>query len=93
MNFKLWCRYEPIMIKVVVKTSSPQNIVLKVSDPSQANTFFTDRTKVVDGTQDLFVRMPLSPNTALLSIYNQKNSNQPKGQYTSFEIVKIEKEE
>lgn len=93
MNFKLWCRYEPIMIKVVVKTSSPQNIVLKVSDPTQANTFFTDRTKVIDGTQDLFVRMPLSPNTALLSIYNEKNGNQPKGQDTSFEVVKIEKED
>lgn len=93
MNFKLWCRYEPIMIKVVVKTSSPQNIVLKVSDPSQANTFFMNRTKVVNGTEDLFVRMPLSPNTALLSVYNEKNGNLPKGQDSSFDVVKIEKED
>ena len=81
------------MIKVVVKTSSPQNIVLKVSDPSQANTFFTDRTKIVDGTQELYVRMPLAPNTALLSIYNEKNGNKPKGQDTSFDVVKIERED
>jgi hypothetical protein len=81
------------MIKVVVKTSSPQNIVLKVSDPSQANTFFTDRTKMVDGTQELYVRMPLAPNTALLSVYNEKNGNKPKGQDTSFDVVKIERED
>jgi len=81
------------MIKIVVRTSSPQNIVLKVSDPTQANTYFTDRTKIVDGTQELFVRMPLSPNSALLSIYNEKNGNKPKGEDTSFEVVKIEKEE
>lgn len=93
MNFKMWLRYEPVMIKVVVRTTSPQKIVLKVSDSSQANTYFTDRTKTVNGDQELFVRMPLSPNTAILSIYNEKNGNQPKGQDNSFEVVKIEKED
>jgi hypothetical protein len=93
MNYKMWLRYEPVMIKIVVKTSSPQKIVLKVSDSSQGNTLFTDRTKMVDGEQELFVRMPLAPNTAILSIYNEKNGNQPKGQDTSFDVVKIEKEE
>ena len=81
------------MIKIVVKTDSPQTIVLKVFDPSQANTFFTDRTKEVNGTQELFVRMPLSPNTAVLSIYNKKNGNLPKGQDSSFQVLKIEKQE
>lgn len=81
------------MIKIVVKTDSPQTIVLKVFDPSQANTFFTDRTKEVNGTQELFVRMPLSPNTAVLSIYNKQNGNLPKGQDSSFQVLKIEKQE
>lgn len=93
MNFKMWLRYEPVMIKVVVRTTSPQKIVLKVYDSSQANTYFTDRTKTVNGEQELFVRMPLAPNTAILSIYNEKNGNQPKGQDNSFEVVKIEKED
>ena len=93
MNFKLWTRYAPCMIKVVVKTSSPQTIALKVFDPSQANTVFTDRTKEVNGTQELFVRMPLAPNTAQLSVYNEKNGNLPKGSDSTFEVVKIEKEE
>jgi hypothetical protein len=81
------------MIKVVLQTTSPQTIVLKVSDPSQANTFFTDRTKVVNGIQELYVRMPLSPNTALLSVYNEKNGNLPKGQDTSFKVLTIQKED
>lgn len=93
MNYKLWTRYEPIMIKVVVRTSSPENIVLRVFDSSQANTIFTDRTKVVNGEQDLFIRMPLSPNTTTLSIYNQKNGNLPKGQDTSFQVKEIKKED
>ena len=93
MNFKLWTRYAPCMIKVVVKTSSPQTIVLKVFDPSQANTVFTDRTKEVNGTQELFVRLPLAPNTLQLSIYNEKNGNLPKGSDSTFEVIKIEKED
>jgi hypothetical protein len=81
------------MIKVVVKTSSPQTIALKVFDPSQANTVFTDRTKEINGTQELFVRMPLSPNNVQLSVYNVKNGNLPKGSDSTFEVVKIDKED
>lgn len=93
MNYKLWMRYSPAMLKVVVKTDSPQEIVLKVSDSSQANTYFTDRTKRVDGVQELFVRMPLAPNSATLSIYNMKNGNLPKGEDTTFQVLKIEKQD
>lgn len=93
MNFKLWVRFEPIMIKVVVKTSSPQTIALKVFDPSQANTVFTERTKEINGTQELFVRMPLSPNNVQLSVYNVKKGNLPKGSDSTFEVVKIDKED
>lgn len=93
MNFTLWMRYAPSMIKIVVKTSSPQTIVLRVFDPSQAKTVFTDRTKEVNGTQELFVRMPLSPNSVQLSIYNKKNGNLPKGADSSFDILEIKKED
>ncbi len=86
-------RYDPSMLKVVIKTQSAEDIVIKVFDPSNANTFFTDRTKKVEGVQELFIRMPLAPNTAVLSVYNIKNGNLPKGQDTSFDVVKIEKQE
>ena len=93
MQYKLWSRYEPLMVKVVVKTTSPQVIVLKVYDAGQANTYFTNRTKTIDGVQDLYVRMPLSPNTCVLSIYNEKNGNQKKGEDPTFEVLDVKKEE
>lgn len=93
MNYKLWMRYEPSMIKVVVKTIAPQEMVLKVFDSSQGNTVFTDRTKMVEGEQELFVRMPLAPNTATLSIYNKKNGNLKQGEDNTFKVVKIEKQD
>lgn len=93
MTYTLWTRYEPIMIKIVVQTSSPQDIVLKVYDPTQANTYFTNREKNVNGVEELFVRMPLSPSSAKLEIYNKKNGNQPKGQDPSFQVLSIKKED
>lgn len=93
MNYKLWMRWEPSMIKVVVKTIAPQEMVLKVFDSSQGNTVFTDRTKMVEGEQELFVRMPLAPNTATLSIYNKKNGNLKQGEDNTFKVVKIEKQD
>ena len=93
MTYKIWLRYEPCMLKIVVSTTSLQNIVLKVLDPSQANTYFTKRTKEINGVQELFVRMPLAPSTASIVIYNQKNGNLPSGQDDSFKVLSIKKEE
>ena len=93
MQYKLWTRYEPIMVKVVVRTSSLELIVLKAFDPTQANTVFMDREKMIDGVQELYVRMPLSPSSTALSIYNKKNGNLPKGQDSSFEVLEIKKED
>ena len=93
MQYKLWTRYEPIMVKVVLKTTSPQTLVLKAFDPNQGNTVFTEREKTVDGTQDLYIRMPLSPYSCALAIYNKKNGNLAKGVDTSFEVIDIKKEE
>ena len=93
MTYKIWLRYEPCMLKIVVRTNSPENIVLKVLDPTQANTFFTDRSKQINGEQELFVRMPLAPSTASIVIYNEKNGNLPAGQDNSFKVVSIKKEE
>ena len=89
----MWTRYSPCMVKVVVRTSAPQTIALKVFDPSHANTVFTERTKQVEGTQELYVRMPLAPNTAKMSIFNKKNGNLPKGEDTTFQVVSITKED
>lgn len=68
-------------------------MILKVFDAGQANTYFTNRNKIVDGVQDLYVRMPLSPGTCALSIYNEKNGDLPKDKDDSFEVLEIKKEE
>lgn len=93
MNYRLWTRYAPCMIKVVVKVRQPLEIVLKAFDANQANTFFTDRTKKITDQETLYIRMPLAPNTLTVSIYNKANGNRKKGEDNSFEVVEIKREE
>ena len=93
MTYKLWTRYEPCMIKVVVRTPARANIVFKAYTESNPNTYFTSRTKVIEGEETLYIRLPLAPNVLCLTIFNARNGNQKKGEDNSFEVVKVVKED
>jgi len=81
------------MLKVTVKTDKPQNIALKVYNDSQKDTYFMDRTKMINGTEDLFVRMPMSPYTTTIKIFNVANGDQRKGVDKTFDVISVKQEE
>lgn len=93
MNFKMWCRYEPCKVRVRVRTNKPIKIRLIAFDKDQANTKFIDAAKIVNGEEDLFIRMPLAPNNLVIKVYNDAVGNRPKEEEDTFEVVGIKKEE
>jgi hypothetical protein len=93
MNYKMWCRYEPCKVRVRVRTQKPVKIRLIASDKDQANTKFMDAVKVVNGEEDLFVRMPIAPNNLAIQIYNEAVGNRTKEEEDTFEVVGIKKED
>jgi hypothetical protein len=76
-----------------VLTHEPTKIRIKVIDEAQEDTSFTDRYKTVDGETIFYVRMPVSPQNALVYIYNEDNGNLPQGEDDSFEVESVEKSE
>ena len=66
----MWTRYAPCMVKVKIRTPKPTKIKLVAKDKNQANTEFTNTTKTVNGEQDMFIRLPLSPSVLSISITN-----------------------
>jgi hypothetical protein len=92
MIFKVPTRHEELTLLIKVSTSEPQTIRIRVLDADQPNTSFTDRYKTVDGESIFFVRMPISPQDALVSIYNEANGNLPLGQDNTFTVDSITKE-
>lgn len=77
MTYQLPIRYEEITLEIVVKTAKLVNLRLIVEDAKHPDTVFTNRTMEINGEQLLKVRMPLSPNVALIHIYDDKAGNKP----------------
>jgi len=92
MIYQVPTRYEELTLVIKVFTNSAVNIRIKVIDADQPNTTFTNRDKIVDGESIFFVRMPVSPKTALVYVYNDEVGNLPTGQDKSFDVDSISKE-
>jgi hypothetical protein len=68
MIVKVPTRHEELTLIIKVFTHEPTKIRIKVIDDSQKDTSFTDRYKTVDGETIFYVRMPVSPQNALVYV-------------------------
>lgn len=93
MTYKVPTRYEELTLIIKVVTNSAESIRIQVIDADQPNTCYTDRSKEVSGESIFFVRMPVSGNEALVSVFNEKNGNVSSDEDNSFEVVSINKEQ
>jgi hypothetical protein len=91
MIVKVPTRHEELTLIIKVFTHEPIKIRIKVVDESQQDTSFTDRYKTVDGETIFYVRMPVSPQNALVYVYNEDNGNLMQGEDESFEVESITK--
>jgi len=92
MQYTMWTRYAPCMVRLKIRTPKPTKIMLVAKDKRQANTEFTNTTKIIDGEQDLFIRMPLSPNVLLLSVTNVLVGERTRQEETTFEVLEVSNE-
>jgi hypothetical protein len=90
MNILFKTKQRPITLVIEVATASPQKIEVVVRDANKNNTKYTQRWSTVRGEQKFYIRMPLSPYEAVLSIYNKAVGNLPKGEDASFNVVSVD---
>lgn len=90
MKYKVWMRYEPSKVMVKVDTIKPIKVRIIAYDKDQANTKFMDAVKVIDGEQDLYIRMPLSPNFLIINIFDDSKGETSEDDNT-FKVVDIKK--
>lgn len=93
MKFKVWCRYEPCMVRLLVETTKPTKLRLIASDKDQANTKFMDASKIVNGREDLVVRLPLAPNYLIINIFNEAIGERSQEVEDTFKVIDIKKED
>lgn len=68
-----------------------QPLILTVHDIYKPNTYYFKYENTLEGKQKFYIRMPLSPETAVFEIYNPKKGRLRQGQDSTFEINSIEK--
>jgi hypothetical protein len=90
MKYRITTSHAPVNLKVAIHTDSPQKVRLKVYDEENPKRVFTNRYKTINGDENLFVRMPLSPNKAIVEVISDKGIIK-KGEKEHFKIVSVEK--
>lgn len=89
MKYRITTAHSPITLKVVVKTDSPKKVRLKVYDSENPNRIFTDRYKTIKDEEELFVRMPLSPDKAVVEVIPKDGDLKAKD--TGIKLISVEK--
>jgi hypothetical protein len=91
MKYRITTNYSPITLKVVIKTNTPYKVRLRVYDEENSKRVFTNRYKTIKDEEALFVRMPLSPNKAVVEVTGYANLSNS-GSKEPFKLVSVEKQ-
>ena len=81
---------ESVMLRVTLKSPSRKKVRLSVSNPLQKNTFYCDREEEIQGTEQYYVRMPISPKTAKIVSNAEIASVEAKALRPKFTISEID---
>jgi hypothetical protein len=90
MKYRITTNHAPVNLKVAIKTDTPQKVRLKVYDEANPKRIFTNRYKTISGEENLYVRMPLSPDKAIVEVISEKKPLNNDGK-TDFKLVSVEK--
>ena len=92
MKYRITIDYAPITLNVKVKTDKPEKLHLVVYDAVCPDIKFTERYKTVTGDETFYVRMPISPEVAVVEVYGDKTGRGVKNSdEKNFQIVSVEK--
>lgn len=75
MDYKIHTGYAQMTLSVSVMCQKSCKVRIKVYDAEKPLTVFTDRYKTVDDCSKFYVRLPLTSNNIIVSVYDDKLGN------------------
>ncbi len=90
MQLKFEANRKPLTLKLTLKTQREQEIMVAVSDPKKPFTYYFKSSGIINGVQEFFVRLPLTPSEAIVDVFNVKVGNRAYGEDRSFSLLSIE---
>lgn len=91
MNNRIKTRFDEMCLVLKVSTIKPTVVRIKIYDELKPKIVFTDRYKTVNGQEVFYIRMPLTSESIILSVYDDKKGNTKASEENNIKIVGIEK--
>jgi hypothetical protein len=92
MKYKVTTDYAPLTLLVKITTPKAEKIHLRVYDASNPERKFTERWKTITGEETFHIRMPLTPEIAVVEAYSDRmGQGVKKDAETSFSITSVSK--
>lgn len=79
MKYKITLNYAQVTLKVNIKTAKPETVLLTVYDANNPMRVFTNRFMTINGEKSLYVRMPLSPDIAIVEVRPKDKATKDNG--------------
>lgn len=91
MNYRLNTRFDEMCLVITVGVHTPCEVVVKVYAEDKPNIVFTDRWATVKGKQTFYVRLPMTSDNIIISVYDKAKGNLPKSQEKNIQILDVKK--
>jgi hypothetical protein len=91
MNYRLNSRYDEMCLVINVATQKPCEVVIKIYDEAKPKIVFTDRWATVNGQKTFYVRLPMTSENIIVSVYDKAIGNLPKSQEKNIRVVDVKK--
>ena len=86
MNYRLNTRYDEMCLVIKVAVMQRCQVVIKIYAEDKPNIVFTDRWATVKGQQTFYVRLPMTSENVIVSVYDKAKGNLPKNEEKNIKI-------
>jgi hypothetical protein len=91
MNYRLNTRYDEMCLVITVAVKQSCEVVIKIHAEDKPKIVFTDRWATVRDKKTFYVRLPITSENIIISVYDKKIGNLPKGQDKNITILEVNK--
>lgn len=91
MKFRMQTRFDEMCLVIKVATTTQTVVKIKIYDEAKPKTIFTDRYKTVSGQETFYIRLPLTSNSLIICIYDEKMGDLPKEKTPNIKVLSIDK--
>jgi hypothetical protein len=91
MNYRLNTKFDEMCLVITVSVIHPCEVAIKVYDENKPKIVFTDRWATVISDKTFYVRLPITSENIVISIYDKEKGNLPKEQEKNIKLVDVKK--